>query len=135
MTDPHTAADSLEQTSVDTLAVSIGNVPGLYKAPPNIDFERLRAIRQRVDVPIVIHGGSDLSEEIARAVVREDVSKLNSGTDLNYAFSRCLRQVLSRDPLPFQPPEVLGPARAAICEVAREKIRTFESTEKANQYA
>lgn len=86
-----------------------------------------------MDVPIEMHGGSDLAEKIARAAIRDRMSRSNIGMDLEYAFSRRLRLVLSKHHLPFQPPEVLGPARDASCEVERAKIS--ESIGKANLYA
>lgn len=134
MTDPDQAAEFVERTGIDILAVSIGNVHGLYKGEPKINMERLIAIRKNVDIPIVMHGGSDLPVEISRAVIREGMSKFNIGTDLKYAFSRTLKEALSAEPLPFQPPDILAPAREAVCEVARQKMLDFNSSGKASLY-
>ena len=134
MTDPATAEEFVHLTGVDILAISIGNYHGLYKAPPKIDLGRLKAIREKVDIPIVMHGGSDLPDEITQAVIREGMSKFNIGTDLKYAFSKKLKIVLAQEPIPFQPPDVLGPAREAVCEVTRQKIKSFGSSGKASLY-
>ena len=134
LTDPEKAAEFVERTGVDILAASIGNYHGLHKFPPKIDVDRLRAIRARTTLALAMHGGSDLPEGIAEAVIQEGMSKFNIGTDLKYAFSRALKEVLSADPLPFQPPHVLAPARDRVCEVAREKMRSFNSSGKADLY-
>lgn len=134
LTDPDMAVEFVERTSVDILAASIGNYHGLHKYPPNIDLERLRAIRQRTTLPLAMHGGSDLSDEIANAVIQGGMSKFNIGTDLKVGFARALRETLSADPLPFQPPQVLAPARDRVCQIAREKIRSFHSSGKAALY-
>jgi fructose-bisphosphate aldolase class II len=133
-TDPDLAAEFVARTGVDILAISIGNVHGLYKGEAKIDVDLLKIIRQRVDVPLVMHGGSDLPVEIAHAVVREGMSKFNIGTDIKYAFSQTLRTTLTNGPDLFQPPHVLAPARDAVCAVAREKIKMFNSNGKANLY-
>ena len=75
-----------------------------------------------------------MSDEITRAVIQEGMSKFNIGTDLKYAFSKKLKSVLAVDPIPFQPPDVLGPAREAVREVVRQKIVGFGSRGKASLY-
>ena len=69
MTDPTQAAEFVKQTGVDVLAVSIGNSHGLYKGTPKIDIDRLISIKKQVNVPIVMHGGSDLPDEISKELI------------------------------------------------------------------
>lgn len=133
-TDPDLAAEFVQRTGVDILAISVGNVHGLYKGAPDIDVELLRVIRQKVAVPLVMHGGSDLPLSVAEAVVNEGMSKFNIGTDLKYAFAETLRTTLVKGPDLFQPPHVLAPARDAVCAVSREKIQMFGSSGKAELY-
>lgn len=134
MTDPDAAKEFVELTGIDVLAVSIGNCHGLYRKLPKLDVERLRLIRKKVDIPIVLHGGSDLPVDMSLEVIKQGIVKFNVGTDLKYAFSRKLRETLNGEPMPFQPPHVLEPAREAVCEVARQKIRLFGSSGKAALY-
>lgn len=133
-TDPELAAEFVQRTGVDILAISIGNVHGLYKGDPDIDVDLLKVIRQKVAVPLVMHGGSDLPLAVAEAVVNEGMSKFNIGTDIKYAFAETLRTILSDGPDLFQPPHVLAPARDAVCAVSREKIQMFGSSGKASLY-
>ena len=76
-TDPKMAKDFVEKTKVDALAIAVGNAHGAYKLPPKLDFERLSKIRSLIDVPIVMHGGSGVSEDDFREVIRRGVRKIN----------------------------------------------------------
>lgn len=94
-TDGYTrAADALEfaeKTGVDALAVAIGTAHGTYKTKPRLDFERLAGIREAVDVPLVLHGGSGLSDEDFRKAIAGGISKINIFTDLCAAGERAMR--------------------------------------------
>lgn len=84
-TDPKLAKDFVQKTGVDALAVAVGNAHGIYKFPPKLDFERLRAIADNVDIPLVLHGGSGLSDDDFRRGIKEGISKVNIFTDNNIA--------------------------------------------------
>ena len=127
LTDPDLAAEFIARTGVDALAVAIGNCHGKYLRPPVLDMQRLRRIREKVDVPIVLHGGSDLPLDMSREAIENGIRKFNVGTDLKYAFCEEMRRVLSQEPMPFQPPQTLGAARDAVYRVACEKIRLFQN--------
>lgn len=127
LTDPDQALDFVKKTGVDALAVSIGNQHGKYLTPPKIDFERLTQIYKKVNTPLVMHGGSDLSEEISVRLVNEGMKKFNIGTDLKYAMSYSLKESLNKEPMPFQPHQILAEARNAIRKVAIEKIRLLKN--------
>ncbi|MDR1655340.1 MAG: class II fructose-bisphosphate aldolase [Treponema sp.] len=81
-TEPAEAADFAEKTKVDALAVSIGTAHGVYTAPPKLDLPRLREIAARVSVPLVLHGGSGLSDLDFRNCIQAGVVKINIYTDL-----------------------------------------------------
>src|SRR5690606_6995752 len=69
MTDPELVAEYVSRTGADSLAVCIGNVHGVYHAPPQLDFQRLAAIRDRVDIPLVLHGASGLPSEMISSAI------------------------------------------------------------------
>lgn len=81
-TDPDTVERFVAETGVDLLAVAIGTAHGLYQGEPQVDIELLRAIRARVDIPLVLHGGSGLSDAHFRATIEAGISKINIFTDL-----------------------------------------------------
>ncbi|MHB0857361.1 MAG: class II fructose-bisphosphate aldolase [Anaerolineae bacterium] len=84
-TDPDVAVRFVEETGVDALAVAIGTAHGLYAGTPKLDLELLQEIRSRVDVPLVMHGGSGLSTEQFQGAVARGVTKINIFTDLGMA--------------------------------------------------
>lgn len=89
-TDPDEAAEFVARTGVDTLAVSVGTAHGVYPVKnPTIDFGRLKAIRSRISIPLVLHGGSGLPAETVQQAITipgGGVSKINIATDLELAF-------------------------------------------------
>ena len=84
-TDPKVAKDYVEKTKVDALAIAVGNAHGAYKLPPKLDFERIKIISEIVDVPLVLHGGSGLTDNDFRRAIDCGISKVNIFTDINVA--------------------------------------------------
>ena len=84
-TKPEDAKYFAEQTGVDALAVAIGTVHGLYKGTPKLDFERLKKINELVDVPLVLHGGSGVSDEEFVKVIEGGINKINLFTEISMA--------------------------------------------------
>ncbi|MBQ7039236.1 MAG: class II fructose-bisphosphate aldolase [Clostridia bacterium] len=84
-TDPKLAKDFVDKTGVDALAIAVGNAHGAYKLPPKLDFERIRTIASTVDVPLVLHGGSGLTDDDFRQAIKDGISKVNIFTDINVA--------------------------------------------------
>lgn len=84
-TDPEMARDFVRRTGVDALAIAVGNAHGDYKFPPRLDFERIETIARRTGLPLVLHGGSGLSDSDFRTAVQKGVCKVNIFTDLDKA--------------------------------------------------
>ena len=84
-TDPEIAADFVKRTGIDSLAVAVGNAHGDYKFPPKLDFERIETISGRTGLPLVLHGGSGLSDSDFRTAVQKGVCKVNIFTDIDKA--------------------------------------------------
>ncbi len=91
-TTPAEAVSFADATGVDALAVAIGTAHGAYKMKPRLDLERLRAIRAAVDVPLVLHGGSGLSDDDFRSTIREGIAKVNIFTDLCLAGEAAMKE-------------------------------------------
>lgn len=87
-TSPEQARDFVERTGVDALAVAVGTAHGAYKFPPKLDFERITRIREATPVPLVLHGGSGLSDSDFREAVRRGIAKINIFTDVNAAAAK-----------------------------------------------
>lgn len=84
-TDPRQAKDFVEKTGVDALAIAVGTAHGAYKLPPKLDFERIQTIRKTIDVPLVLHGGSGLTDADFKKAIEKGISKINIFTDINIA--------------------------------------------------
>jgi len=81
-TTPQEAINFVNATGVDALAIAIGTAHGVYKTKPKLDIERLAAIRASLDTPLVLHGGSGLSDEEFRNTIQNGITKVNIFTDL-----------------------------------------------------
>ena len=84
-TDPEVAADFAVLTGIDSLAVAVGNAHGDYKFPPRLDFGRIEAIAGSTGLPLVLHGGSGLSDSDFRTAVQKGICKVNIFTDIDKA--------------------------------------------------
>jgi fructose-bisphosphate aldolase class II len=95
-TDPDQAVEFVARTGVDILAVSFGNLHGLYTHNPELDLARVRAIARRVTVPLAMHGASGLSKATYAAVLAAGISKINYYTAMARAVTFSLRDALSK---------------------------------------
>jgi fructose-bisphosphate aldolase class II len=154
LTDPETAKDFVDKTGIDALAVAIGTSHGAYKfkSQAKLDLERLKAINQKISIPLVLHGASSVptaiiekatkygailegakgvSEDQLQAAIKLGIAKINTDTDLRLAFVASVREVLMNSPKEFDPRKILGPAKDAMKDVVKQKMRLFESSGKA----
>ena len=128
-TDPAVAMDFVQKTGVDALAVAVGNAHGDYKFPPKLDFSRITAIREATGIPLVLHGGSGLSDDDFREAVRRGVCKINIFTDLDKAGKAGIEKGLKNGAASMMgliPYEI-----EAMKEVVRNKIGLFGSDGRA----
>ncbi len=115
-----------EQTGVDVLAISVGNVHGFYKGKSNIRIDRVGEIHQAMPaVPVVMHGGSDLSKEVVQGSIKAGIRKFNIATDLKQAYALKMKELMTQESMPIQPLELFPVAAAAVAEVVSEKIKMF----------
>ena len=128
-TDPDTAADFVERTGIDALAVAVGNAHGDYKLPPKLDFERITAISKATGIPLVLHGGSGLSDEDFHEAIKRGICKINIFTDIDRAGKKGIEKGLAAgaQSLSALMPYMLDAMRA----VTRNKIELFGSANRA----
>ena len=129
LTDPDLAAEFVEDTGIDALAISIGNVHILTEGKATVDLEAVRRIREKVSVPLVVHGGTSLTADSLRQLVTLGVAKVNFGTVLKQAYLGALATSLAKYHVPLSPHEFLGKGgpedimvagrEAVKCEVLR----------------
>lgn len=123
------------ETGVDALAIAVGTAHGVYKAKPKLNLERLREIRAALDCPLVLHGGSGLSDDDFRNAIRDGVAKLNIHTDLCIAGMTAMRRMCAEidasKPATSDYLKTRTARVAAIKECVMNKMRLFGSVGKA----
>ncbi|MBQ2780038.1 MAG: class II fructose-bisphosphate aldolase [Clostridia bacterium] len=127
-TTPAEAIDFIEKTGVDALAIAIGTAHGTYKEKPCLDLERLKQIRAKVDTPLVLHGGSGLSDDDFRNTVKYGIAKINIFTDLCFAGVEGVKGGLDEN-LSYLDMRNLKVSK--IKEAVKAKIRLFGSENRA----
>lgn len=130
-TDPNSAVEFVQRTGIDSLAVAIGTAHGLYKGEPKLDFERLKTIRQLVSIPLVLHGASDVPDEMVKRAIEYGINKVNVATDLKIPFSNAIKQYFNEHPDANDPRKYITPAKKAMMEVVKHKIEVCGSANKA----
>lgn len=130
-TDPQEAKEFVEKTGVSSLAIAIGTAHGLYKGEPKIDLDRLSEIKKVVSIPLVLHGGSGIPDEIIKESIRRGISKVNYATELRIAYSNGVKKVLKEDPEVIDPKKYGVAGRQSVKEFVKEKIAVCGSIDKA----
>ncbi len=128
-TDPGIAADFVKRTGIDSLAIAVGNAHGDYRFPPKLDFERIETIAARTSIPLVLHGGSGLSDSDFRTAVQKGVCKINIFTDIDKAGKAGIEEGLAAGAASMTgliPYEI-----EAMKRVVRNKMELFGSAGKA----
>ncbi len=129
-TDPDAAVEFIEATGIDSLAIAIGTAHGLYKEKPCLDFDRLGIIRRKTDVPLVLHGASDVPDEDVRRCIELGITKVNVATELKIAFSDAVKAYFIENPGANDPRHYIIPGKEAMKKVVQDKIRVCGSEGK-----
>lgn len=130
-TTPEQASDFVAKTGVDTLAVQIGNLHGLYPVPKQLDLELLQKIRDTISCQISLHGGSGTPLHFFEDAAKIGVSKININSDMRYAFRKTLEKVLAEHPDEYAVVKLMPEVYGAVQAVVEEKINAFGSAGKA----
>jgi len=130
-TKPEEAVSFVANTGIDTLAVQIGNLHGLYPVPKQLDLELLQRIRDSITCQISLHGGSGTPLHYFEEAAKIGVSKVNINSDMRYAFRKTLEKVLADHPDEYAIVKLMPEVYGAVQAVVEEKIQAFGSSQKA----
>ena len=130
-TNPQEAAEFVERTGIDSLAVAIGTAHGVYKGVPKLDFSRLSEIRKAVSIPLVLHGTSGVPDEDVAECIKRGICKVNYATDLRIAFTKGINQVLKENPDTIDPKKYNAKGREEVRKYVMHKKKICQSIAKA----
>ena len=129
-TDPVQAKEFVDKTHVDALAIAVGTAHGAYRFTPKLDFDRIVAIRQAIpDTPLVLHGGSGLSDDDFRRAIQCGIAKVNIFTDINVAGTRAIREAVQAEKCAMT--DLMNLQVEAVKAETMKKMQLFGSQNKA----
>lgn len=122
-TEPKDALRFYKETLIDAMAISIGTAHGLYKGKANISFEKLKEIKELTNAPLVLHGGTGVSNEDIKKCVEYGINKVNVGTELNATWIEKARETFQNGKFSDSLRNLLIPANNSVKEVLLDKIK------------
>lgn len=131
LTIPQEAKGFAEATGIDTLAIAIGTAHGLYKGEPKLDFDRLSDIKEKVELPLVLHGASGISDYAIKDAIRRGICKINIATELKVPMAHAIQEVFAANPEENDPRKYMGCAKQSVRDVVRKKIQLCGSSGRA----
>jgi ketose-bisphosphate aldolase len=123
-TNPKTALQFIKETNIDSLAVNIGNLHGVYKRPIKLDIQRLKEIKQLISLPLVLHGGSGTDKNNVKQAIRSGIVKININTEIRIVWKSSLYESL-KNKKSVKPYKILPEVVEKIKEKTKEKISLF----------
>lgn len=142
LTKPDEALKFIEETDVDSLAVVIGNIHGIYAQMPKLNLERLKEIKEKIGpngprprpigekVFLVLHGGSGIPDEEIKKAIELGIIKINVNTELRAAWTQALKKSLTEQPEEIVPYKIMPLVVEAVQKIVEEKIKLFGSENK-----
>lgn len=121
----------VKETNIDFLAPALGSVHGIYKGEPCIDFVRMQQINDIIKKPLVLHGGTGLSDDIIKKAIASGICKININTELQIAWSSAVRDFLKSNLKEYDPRKLIRSGEKAIKKAIKHKILLFGSDQKA----
>ncbi|MGO4249503.1 class II fructose-bisphosphate aldolase [Paenarthrobacter sp. RAF54_2] len=124
-TDPDEARQFVQATGVAALAVAVGSSHAMTSKTASLDHDLIRRLNSSLEIPLVLHGSSGVSDDELRLAAQEGMVKINIGTSLNLAFTAAARRYLNDNPLGTDPRKYLRASRDAVSEVAAHTLMTL----------
>lgn len=128
MTKPEEAREFVEKTGIDLFAPAVGNIHGMVRGGnPKLDIGRIEILREVVGVPLVLHGGSGITDEDFKQAISAGISVIHINTELRLAYKQGLQKSLSENPDEIAPYKYLRPARDAMQAVVERRMALFNN--------
>lgn len=117
----------VNSTHIDSIAPALGSVHGLYKGKPNLDFITMKKISENVSIPLVLHGGTGIPDNLIQEAIRNGINKININTELQIAWASEVRKFLKENKTAYDPRKVITSGEKAIKKVVKEKTKLFKN--------
>lgn len=127
LTDPDQALRFVAETGVSSVAVAVGNIHHMKKKQAKLDFDRIEKLRRLIDIPLVIHGCSGVSDADVAKAVSLGINKVNVATEYNIAFTDALRDYTTANPGSFFPMDAMTAAMNRVEAIARDRIHVLSA--------
>jgi len=129
LTTPEEAENFIGQTGANLFAPSVGNIHGMLKHAknPQLNIERIKEIREAAGVPLVLHGGSGISDQNFRDAIAAGISVVHVSTELRLAYRQAMENSLKANPNELAPYRLMKPVVEAIQEVVEQKLKLFNN--------
>jgi len=121
----------IQETGIYCYAPPIGTAHGFYKATPTIRYDRIQQLVDATQMPMVLHGGSGLSNEVFSRLIALGAAKVNISTDLKKTFADGFRTYLEEKPEEYNPLKLIGSVKDDVTEMAKSYFKIFGSEGKA----
>ncbi len=123
--------DFVAETKIDFLAPALGSVHGLYKGEPNLNFSRMEEIKNEVNLPLVLHGGTGIPDYQIKKAIECGICKININTELQIVWTNAVRGFLNENKEIYDPRKIIKAGETAIKKAVKEKIKLLGSNDKA----
>ena len=130
---PELALEFVQQTGVDFLSPAVGNLHGMLKGKsnPNLNISRIKAIVEAVKIPLVLHGGSGISDEDFKQAIKAGIAIVHINTEIRLAFASAVKKSFQDNPDEIAPYRLMKPAVNQIAKVTADRLRLFSGKENA----
>ena len=129
--DTNECIELVNQTNINALAPALGSVHGLYKGEPNLEFNLMKEIGIKTNMPLVLHGGTGIPEHQIKKAIECGTTKINVNTELQIAWTKGVREFLNNDDKTYDPRKVIKSGEASMKQAVKDKVELFGSLNKA----
>ena len=120
------------ETKIDFLAPALGSVHGLYKGEPCLDFDKMKEISEKTNIPLVLHGGTGIDDEKLKKAIASGICKVNINTELQIAWTKAVRKFLSEDTKAYDPRTVIKSGEQSMKQAIEHKVNVLGTTNSIN---
>ena len=120
------------ETKIDFLAPALGSVHGLYKGETCLDFDKMKEISEKTNIPLVLHGGTGIDDEKLKKAIASGICKVNINTELQIAWTKAVRKFLSEDTKAYDPRTVIKSGEQSMKQAIEHKVNVLGSINRIN---